>query len=85
LKAHAPGNLRLTDGERSTLAEMGKRLGRQGLQQVARLAKPDTILGWYRQLVAEKFTGSKQRRSPGRPRVSAEIETLVVRLGGVKQ
>jgi hypothetical protein len=22
---------------------------------VARLAKPDTILGWYRQLVAEKF------------------------------
>jgi putative transposase len=80
LKAHAPRNLRLTEGERCTLAEIGKRLGRQGLQQVARLAKPDTILGWYRQLVAEKFDGSKQRRSPGRPRVSAEIENLVVRL-----
>jgi hypothetical protein len=25
---------------------------------VARLAKPDTILGWYRQLVAAKFDGS---------------------------
>ena len=80
LKAHSPRNLWLSDGERSTLAEIGKRLGRKGLQQVARLAKPDTILGWYRQLVAAKFDGSKQRRSPGRPRVSAEIENLVVRL-----
>ena len=62
------------------LAEIGKRLGRKGLQQVARVAKPDTILGWYRQLVAKKFDGSKHRGSPGRPRVSAEIENLVLRL-----
>ena len=68
------------DVERSTLAEIGKHLGRKGLLQVARLAKPDTILGWYRQLVAAKFDGSKHRRSPGRPRVRAEIENLVVRL-----
>ena len=80
LKAHSPRNLRLSDGERPMLAEIGKRLGRKGLQQVARLAKPDTILGWYRKLVAEKFDGSKHRRSPGRPRVSAEIENLVARL-----
>ena len=80
LKAHSPQNLRLSDGERSTLAEIGKRLGSKGLLQVARLAKPDTILGWYSELVAEKFAGSKHRRSPGRPRVSAEIENLVVRL-----
>jgi len=33
-------------GERATLAEIGKRLGRKGLEQVARLAKPDTILAW---------------------------------------
>ena len=55
-------------------------MGRKGLQQVARIAKPDTILGWYRKLVAAKFDGSKQRRSPGRPRISSEIEDLVVRL-----
>ena len=53
--------------------------GRKGLQPVARIAKPDTILAWYRQLVAKKFDGSKQRRSPGRPRTSPEIEDLVVR------
>jgi hypothetical protein len=80
LKAHSPRNLRLSEGERSTLAEIGKRLGRKGPQQVARLAKPDTILGWYRKLVAEKFDGSQHRRSPGGPPVSAEIEKLVVRL-----
>lgn len=79
LRAHLRG-LRLSDGERATLAEIGKRLGRKGLQQVARIAKPDTILGWYRKLVAAKFDGSKQRRSPGRPRISPEIEDLVIRL-----
>jgi hypothetical protein len=47
---------------------------------VARLAKPDTILAWYRQLVAQKFDGSKRRRSLGRPRTSPEIEDLVDRL-----
>ena len=70
----------ISDGQRATLAEIGKRLGRKGLLQVARIAKPDTILAWYRKLVAEKFDGSKQRRSPGRPRTSPEIEDLVVRL-----
>ena len=46
MRAHLPG-LRLSDGERAALAKIGKRLGRKGLQQVALIAKPDTILGWY--------------------------------------
>ena len=72
------GNVLKTHSSRHN-PEIGKRLGRKGLEQVARLAKPDTILAWYRQLVAEKFDGSKQRRPPGRPRTSPEIEDLVVR------
>jgi len=44
LRAHLPTRLRLSDPERSTLAEIGKRLGRKALGQVARVAKPDTIL-----------------------------------------
>ena len=47
LRAHLPTRLRLSDPERSTLAEIGKRLGRKALVQVARVAKPDTILAWY--------------------------------------
>ena len=79
LRAHLPSRLRLSDAERSTLAEIAKRLGRKALQDIARVARPDTILAWYRRLVAQKFDGSRRRAGPGRPRVSAEIEALVVR------
>jgi putative transposase len=50
------------------------------VQQVACVAGPDTILAWYRRLIAHKFDGSKQRRDVGRPRIGPEIEELVVRL-----
>jgi hypothetical protein len=53
LRAHLPTRLRLTDPQRSTLAEIGKRLGRRALQQVACAAKPDTILAWYRRCRSE--------------------------------
>jgi hypothetical protein len=68
--AHLPARLPLSDPERSTLAEIGKRLGRKGLAQVACMAKPDIILGWYRQLIAQKFDGSKHRRYPAGRRSS---------------
>jgi putative transposase len=42
--------------------------------------KPDTIMGWYRKLVARKFDGSKSRRYPGRPRIDGEIEQLILRM-----
>src|ERR1700690_2344136 len=80
LRAHVPGRLKLSDPERSTVAEIGKRLGRKALEQVACVAKPDTILAWYRRLVAKKFDGSKHRQYPGRPRVAADVEALVVRV-----
>jgi putative transposase len=38
------------------------------------VAKPDTILAWYRKLVARKFDGPKARRGPGRPRVTRKVE-----------
>jgi hypothetical protein len=71
--------MRLSDPQRSTLAEIGKRLGRSALQQVACVAKPDTILAWYRRLVADKFDGSKFRSSPGRPSIVPGVEALIVR------
>jgi len=80
LRAHLPARLRLTDSERSTLAEIGKRLGRKALAQVACVAKPATILAWYRRLIASKFDGSKHRRYPGRPRIAPEVEALIVQM-----
>jgi transposase len=80
LKARLRNPLRLTDAERTTLAEIAHRLGRKALAEVANVMKPDTIMGWYRKLVARKFDGSKSRRYPGRPRIDGEIEELVVRM-----
>jgi putative transposase len=80
LKAQLKKPLRLTDGERITLAEIAHRLGRKALEDVANAAKPETILGWYRKLIARKFDGSQSRQYPGRPRIDHETEQLVVRM-----
>jgi putative transposase len=80
LRQQITGRVSLSDGERQTLAEIGKRLGKQALAEVATIVKPDTILGWQRKLVAKKFDGSKQRKAPGRPTIDHELEALVVRL-----
>ena len=60
LRSHLPSRLRLSNPQRSTLAEIGKRLGRKALAEVALVANPDTILGWYRKLIAHKFDGCSQ-------------------------
>jgi hypothetical protein len=80
LRGHLPPRLRLADPERVTLAEIAKRLGRKALKDIAQVAKPDTILAWYRRLIARKFDGSRHRAYPGRPRVGSELEALVVRM-----
>jgi putative transposase len=72
--------LRLTDTDRHRLAAVAYPLGRKRLQEVATLVTPDTLLRWYRGLIAQKFDGSKHRRHFGRPRVPEEVERLVVRM-----
>src|SRR5262249_16643677 len=41
------GRLKLSDPERATLGEIGHRLGRQVLGEVANVARPETILAWH--------------------------------------
>ena len=65
LRNQIQGRLRLTDSERKNPAEIGARLGRKALAQVATVVKPETILAWHRRLVAKKFDGSKQRSRVG--------------------
>ena len=80
LRHQLKGRVRLSDGERKTLAEIGYRLGKQALEDVATIVKPDTILGWHRKLVAQKCDGSQRRKAPGRPTIDPELEALVVRM-----
>src|SRR3989442_10755382 len=63
LRNQLQGRVRLTDAERKTLAEIGMKLGKQALEEVATIVKPDTILAWHRMFVAQKFDGSKQRKA----------------------
>ena len=80
LRDHVKGRLRLRDGERKALADIGQKLGKQALKEVAKIVKPDTILGWHRTFAAQKFDGSTQRKVLGRPTIDHELEALVVRM-----
>src|SRR5215813_3595659 len=80
LRNQITGRGQLTDGERKTLATIGKQLGKQALAEVANIVKPDTILAWHRKLVAQKFDDSSQPKAPGRPVIDPEVEALVGRL-----
>ena len=70
--------LRFDDDERRRLAELGHRLGRRLLAQVATIVTPDTILRWHRELVARKWTYGGAR--PSRAGLQAHIRGLVVRM-----
>lgn len=79
LRAQIQGKIKLNDGDRRSLAEIGKRLGQRALAEVATIVKPETILGWHRRLVAQKFDSSANRGKTGRPPIAPEIEQTVLR------
>jgi putative transposase len=81
LKAQLGGRrLRLADTERHRLATLADPLGRRRLQEVATIVTSNTLLRWYKRLIAQKFDGSKPRRQCGRPRIAEEVEQLIVRM-----
>jgi putative transposase len=80
LRNQIKGRVRLSNPERISLAELGQRLGRKALEEVAQIVRPETILGWHRKLVARKFDGSKSRSPAGRTTTGQSIEDLVLQL-----
>ena len=71
--------LRFTDAERRRLARKAQALGRKVLNELETVVTPDTLLRWYRELVASKWNYS-HRRGPGRPRVMKSIVDLILRM-----
>src|ERR1017187_6338310 len=69
--------IRFTDTERCRLARKAHALGRKVLNALHTLVTPDTLLRWYREMVACKCNYS-HRRGPGRPRVMQRIVNLVL-------
>ena len=85
LREHlSPRPLRRTDAQRRRLAVRGQQLGRRVLMQVAGIVTPDTILRWYRRLIAQTYDGSARRgsarRGRGRPMTRRDVAALVVRM-----
>jgi putative transposase len=69
----------LNDQQRTRLAAKARRLTRELLETTTVLFTPETVLGWYRKLIAQKYDGSKNCKNPGRPKISREITDLVTR------
>ncbi len=70
---------KFTDTQRRRLAEKGKALGRKALAELCSIATPDTILGWYRRLIARKYDGSA-KNPRGRPRRAEDVRELILRM-----
>ena len=64
LKGYLRGRcLRLSDDERRRLALKGKTLGRSVLGNVTNIVTPDTIMAWYRRLIARKWDYGSRRKN----------------------
>jgi putative transposase len=80
LRHQLKGRMRLRTGERKALAELGQKLGKPALEQVATIVKPETMLAWHRTRVTQKCAASQHRKAPGQPRIAQELEAVGVRM-----
>lgn len=60
------------DAQRRRLAAKAKKLRYGKLKEISTIATPQTLLRWFRELVAQKYDSSKQRKV-GRPKTRDEI------------
>jgi hypothetical protein len=80
LRGHLGGRrLLFTDAQRRRLAIKARRISRKALSGMGTVVTPDTLVRWYRALIARKYDGSRARKA-GRPRTAVNIEQLIVRM-----
>ena len=69
---------RFTDKQRRTLARAAKGIPRRMLRRLGTILTPDTLLRWYRRLIAKKYDGSQRRGRIGRPPIAADLQSLII-------
>ena len=79
MRLNGAGCLRGRYTRLARLARKAQALGRKVLNEIETLVTPDTLLRWYRELVASKWNYS-HRRGPGRPRVMKTIVDLILQM-----
>ena len=80
LKSKLKRPVKFNDSERIKLARIGKKIGMKALKEIGCIVRPETIMKWFRDLIAKKFDGSKNRKQAGRPEIDPEIEALIIHL-----
>ena len=70
----------LNDTQRRRLALKARKLRRELLKETTLLFTPETVLGWYRKLIAQKYDGSANRGKVGRPRMNREIIHWILKI-----
>ena len=78
LKSKLNKPLQLDNYERIRLAKIGKRIGLKALREISCIVRAETILEWFRRLVAKKFDGSMFRKPVGRPKTDHVLESLII-------
>jgi transposase len=80
LRNQINGRVQLTYSERTELTEIGVKLGKKALAEIATVAQPETILTWNRKFTDQPVDTSERTKSVGRPRVDRETEAWVLRM-----
>jgi transposase len=60
------------------LAVAGKALSPEERKKCCQIVKPGTLLGWFRQMAAQKYDSSK--KNVGRPRKKKDVRKLVIEM-----
>jgi len=69
--------VRFTDAQRRRLAAKAKAIGRGTLKTLDCIVTPDTLLRWYRKLIARKYDGSAKHGGSSPERRAKTVETLI--------
>src|SRR6266545_4189743 len=80
LRRQINGCVQLTDNDCKELVEIGAKLGKKALEEIATVVRPDTILAWNRKFVGQQVDTSTPRKAVGRPCIDQEVEDFVVRM-----
>ncbi len=67
----------LAPADRLIIAAFHRLVSRSGL---GGLVKPETVLGWHRELVRRKWAAFGRRRGVGRPRLEENLRELILRM-----
>ncbi len=80
LLSHLARRPKPTQGDKTALARAAKAVNPLYLEKTFNLFTPATLDRWYRELVQKKWDYSHLKKKSGRPRISPDLEALILKL-----